>query len=131
MGREERYFLRKMQKDLWARPQRIVRLTRQQKSHTKEIGTAASDRSVSGARHVRIQKRLRKSAYAYTHENLKKIGMHATSQRIIPGPDRALKIFATKTVKTIQYVIVSERPMTEGMVSVDIIAHRDSIGELL
>ena len=41
-----------------------------------------------------------------------------------------LKIFATKTVKTIQYVIVSERPMSEGLVSVDaIIAHRDSIGK--
>ena len=80
-----------------------------------------------------IQSRLRKSAYAYTHENLKKIGIKSMllHKGFDPTLDKeALKIFATKTVKTIQYVIVSERPMTEGMVSVDdIIAHRDSIGK--
>jgi hypothetical protein len=80
-----------------------------------------------------IQTRLSRSAYAYTHENLKDIGIK--SMLLHKGFDPTLnkenlKIFATKTVKTIQYIVISSRPMSEGLVSVDeIIAHRDSIGK--
>ena len=126
----------KMQKDLWARPQRIVRITapsevaiaKSIKESAKQLMGAfkAHDMSV-------IQGRLKKSAYAYTHENLKEMGIKKMllHQGFDPTLDKEdLKIFATKTVKTIQYVIVSERAMSEGLVSVDaIIAHRDSIGK--
>ena len=125
----------KMQKDLWARPQRIVRITAQSekelveeiKGSAKQVINAFKEHDMSV-----IQSRLRKSAYAYTHENLKKIGIKKMllHKGFDPTLDKEnLKIFATKTVKTIQYIMVSERPMTEGMVSMDdIIAHRDSIG---
>jgi hypothetical protein len=126
----------KMQKDLWARPQRIVRMTAQSekelveeiKGSAKQVINAFKEHDMSV-----IQSRLRKSAYAYTHENLKKIGIKKMllHKGFDPTLDKEnLKIFATKTVKTIQYIMVSERPMTEGMVSMDdIIAHRDSIGK--
>ena len=126
----------KMQKDLWARPQRIVRITAQSekelveeiKSSAKQVINAFKEHDMSV-----IQSRLRKSSYAYTHENLKKIGIKKMllHKGFDPTLDKEnLKIFATKTVKTIQYIMVSERPMTEGMVSMDdIIAHRDSIGK--
>lgn len=126
----------KMQKDLWARPQRIVRITApSEKGITREIKGSAKQIIDAFKEHDMsvIQGRLRKSAYAYTHENMKKIGIK--SMLLHKGFDPTLdkediKIFATKTVKTVQYVIVSERPMSEGMVSVDdIIAHRDSIGK--
>jgi len=126
----------KMQKDLWARPQRIVRITAPtEKAITKEIKGSAKHVIDAFQQHDMsvIQSRLRKSAYAYTHENLKKSGIKSMllHKGFDPTLDKEeLKIFATKTIKTIQYVIVSERPMTEGMVSVDdIIAHRDSIGK--
>ena len=126
----------KVQKDLWARPQRIVRITSKNENElVKEIKGSAKqiihvfkehDMSV-------IQDRLKKSAYVYTHENLKKIGVKKMllHKAFDPTLDKEnLKIFATKTVKTIQYIMVSERPMTQGMVSKDdIIAHRDSIGK--
>jgi hypothetical protein len=126
----------KMQKDLWARPQRIVRITAQSekelveeiKGSAKQVINAFKEHDMSV-----IQSRLRKSSYAYTHENLKKIGIKKMllHKGFDPTLDKEnLKIFATKTVKTIQYIMVSERPMTEGMVSMDdIIAHRDSIGK--
>ena len=126
----------KMQKDLCARPQRIVRMTAQSekelveeiKGSAKQVINAFKEHDMSV-----IQSRLRKSAYAYTHENLKKIGIKKMllHKGFDPTLDKEnLKIFATKTVKTIQYIMVSERPMTEGMVSMDdIIAHRDSIGK--
>ena len=122
----------KMQKDLWARPQRIVRMTAQSekelveeiKGSAKQVINAFKEHDMSV-----IQSRLRKSAYAYTHENLKKIGIKKMllHKGFDPTLDKEnLKIFATKTVKTIQYIMVSERPMKEGMVSVDdIIAHRE------
>jgi len=125
-----------MQKDLWARPQRIVRITAPSeeaiansiKESAKQLMDAFKEHDMSV-----IQGRLKKSAYAYTHENLKDIGIKSMllHQGFDPTLDKEdLKIFATKTVKTIQYVIVSERPMSEGLVSVDaIIAHRDSIGK--
>ncbi|MAZ96295.1 DUF4837 family protein [Schleiferiaceae bacterium] len=126
----------KMQKDLWARPQRIVRVTAQsEKQLVEEIKGSAKQVIDAFKEHDMsvIQGRLRKSAYAYTHENLKKIGIRnmLLHKGFDPTLDKEnLKIFATKTVKTIQYIMVSERPMTEGMVSVDdIIAHRDSIGK--
>ena len=126
----------KIQKDLWSRPQRIVRITAKSENElVKEIKGSAKqiihvfkehDMSV-------IQGRLKKSAYVYTHENLKKIGIKKMllHKGFDPTLDiENLKIFATKTVKTIQYIMVSERPMTEGIVSKDdIIAHRDSIGK--
>ena len=126
----------KMQKDLWARPQRIVRITAPtEEAITKAIRNSANNIINAFRMHDMsvIQSRLRKSSYAYTHENLKEMGI--TDMLLHKGFDPTLdkddlKIFATKTLKTIQYVIVSERPMPEGMVSVDeIIAHRDSIGK--
>ncbi|HCP40756.1 MAG TPA: hypothetical protein DIT65_03095 [Cryomorphaceae bacterium] len=125
-----------MQKDLWARPQRIVRITApSEKDITKEIKVSAKELMDAFQQHDMfvIQSRLRKSAYAYTHENLKKIGIKSMllHEGFDPTLDKEeLKIFATKTVNTIQYIIVSERAMTEGMVNVDdIIAHRDNIGK--
>ena len=67
-----------MQKDLWARPQRIVRITAQSekelveeiKGSAKQVINAFKEHDMSV-----IQSRLRKSSYAYTHENLKKIGI--------------------------------------------------------
>jgi hypothetical protein len=126
----------KMQKDLWARPQRIVRMTApNEQALTKAINASSDDIIQAFRNHDMgvIQSRLRKSAYAYTHENLKDMGiksmlLHKGFEPTLDKED--LKIFATKTLKTIQYVIVSERPMPQGMVSVDdIIAHRDSIGK--
>src|SRR6056300_464416 len=126
----------KMTKDLWARPQRLVRITAPtEKAITAELRGSANQVMQAFKDHDMelIQTRLSRSAYAYTHENLKDIGIK--SMLLHKGFDPTLnkenlKIFATKTVKTIQYVIVSERPMSEGLVSVDaIIAHRDSIGK--
>lgn len=126
----------KMQKDLWARPQRIVRITAPTpEALTKAIKASAPNIIQAYREHDMsvIQSRLRKSSYAYTHENLKDMGIKSMllHQGFEPTLDKEnLKIFATKTLKTIQYVIVSERPMPEGMVSVDdIIAHRDTIGK--
>ena len=79
-----------------------------------------------------VLKQIAQERYAYTHENLKKIGIKnmLLHKGFDPTLDEDLEIFATKTVKTIQYVLVSERPMSEGLVSVDdIIAHRDSLGK--
>ena len=126
----------KMQKDLWARPQRIVRITApSSKAITESI--RASAKQIIGAfkQHDMgvIQSRLKKSSYAYTHENMKKMGIKSMLMHkgFDPTLDKeGLKIFATKTVRTVQYVLVSERPMTEGLVSVDdVIAHRDSLGK--
>lgn len=126
----------KMQKDLWARPQRIVRITAPTAEQITETIRGSANQLIEAYKvhdMAVIQSRLRKSAYAYTHENLKKIGiknmlLHKGFDPTLDQED--LKIFATKTVKTIQYVLVSERPMTEGLVSVDdIIAHRDSLGK--
>ena len=63
----------KMQKDLWARPQRIVRITapteaaiaKSIKKSAKQLMGAFKEHDMSV-----IQGRLKKSAYAYTHENL-------------------------------------------------------------
>ena len=126
----------KMQKDLWARPQRIVRITAPTAEEITDIIRGSAKQLIEAYKAhdmAVIQSRLRKSAYAYTHENLKKIGiknmlLHKGFDPTLDKED--LKIFATKTVKTIQYVLVSERPMSEGLVSVDdIIAHRDSLGK--
>lgn len=126
----------KMQKDLWARPQRIVRVTAGTDANIAKSIRASADQIMGAYKEHDmsvIQSRLKKSAYAYTHENLKDIGIK--SMLLHQGFDatldkKELKIFATKTVRTIQYVMVSERPMVQGIVSVDdIIAHRDSIGK--
>lgn len=126
----------KMTKDLWARPQRLVRITAPtEKALTAELRGSANQIMQAFKDHDMelIQTRLSRSAYAYTHENLKDIGIK--SMLLHKGFDptlnkKNLKIFATKTVKTIQYIVISSRPMSEGLVSVDeIIAHRDSIGE--
>ena len=126
----------KMQKDLWARPQRIVRITAPADEEITDIIRGSVKQLIEAYKAhdmAVIQSRLRKSAYAYTHENLKKIGIKnmLLHKGFDPTLDKeGLKIFATKTVKTIQYVLVSERPMSEGLVSVDdIIAHRDSLGK--
>lgn len=117
----------KMQKDLWARPQRIVRITApSEKAVAKSIKESAKQLMAAFKEHDMsvIQGRLKKSAYAYTHENLKDIGIKKMllHQGFDPTLDKKdPKIFATKTVKTIQYVMVSERPMTEGLVSVDVL----------
>jgi len=126
----------KMTKDLWARPQRLVRITAPtEKAITAELRGSANQVMQAFKDHDMelIQTRLSRSAYAYTHENLKDIGIK--SMLLHKGFDPTLnkenlKIFATKTVKTIQYIVISSRPMSEGLVSVDeIIAHRDSIGK--
>jgi len=126
----------KMQKDLWSRPQRLVRITAPTKEEVITTMRASAEQIVSAYKEHDmgvIQGRLRKSAYAYTHENLKKMGI--TNMLLHKGFDPTLdkedlKIFATKTVRTVQYIVVSERPMSEGMVSVDdVISHRDSIGK--
>ena len=126
----------KMQKDLWARPQRIVRITAPStKAITESIRASAKQIIQAFKEHDMgvIQSRLKKSSYAYTHENMKKMGIKSMlmHQGFDPTLDKeGLKIFATKTVRTIQYVVVSERPMTDGLVSVDdVIAHRDSLGK--
>jgi hypothetical protein len=125
-----------MTKDLWARPQRLVRITAPtEKAITAELRGSANQVMQAFKDHDMelIQTRLSRSAYAYTHENLKDIGIK--SMLLHKGFDPTLnkenlKIFATKTVKTIQYIVISSRPMSEGLVSVDeIIAHRDSIGK--
>jgi len=126
----------KMTKDLWARPQRLIRITAPtEKAITAELRGSANQVMQAFKDHDMelIQTRLSRSAYAYTHENLKDIGIK--SMLLHKGFDPTLnkenlKIFATKTVKTIQYIVISSRPMSEGLVSVDeIIAHRDSIGK--
>lgn len=126
----------KMQKDLWARPQRIVRITATNDHALSKSLKASSENIIREFRQhdmANIQNRLRKSSYAYTHENLKKMGiknmlLHKGYDPTLDKPK--LKMFTTKTLKTLQYVIVSSRPMQEGVVSVDdIIAHRDSIGK--
>jgi len=126
----------KMQKDLWARPQRIVRITApSSKAITESIRASAKQIISAFKKHDMgvIQSRLKKSSYAYTHENMKKMGIKSMLMHkgFDPTLDKeGLKIFATKTVRTVQYVLVSERPMTEGLVSVDdVIAHRDSLGK--
>ena len=126
----------KMTKDLWARPQRLVRITAPtEKALTAELRGSANQVMQAFKDHDMelIQTRLRRSAYAYTHENLKDIGIKSMllHKGFDPTLDKEnLKIFATKTVKTIQYIVISSRPMSEGLVSVDeIIAHRDSIGK--
>jgi len=126
----------KMQKDLWARPQRIVRITApSSKAITESIRASAKQIISAFKEHDMgvIQSRLKKSSYAYTHENMKKMGIKSMLMHkgFDPTLDKeGLKIFATKTVRTVQYVLVSERPMTEGLVSVDdVIAHRDSLGK--
>ena len=126
----------KMTKDLWARPQRLVRITAPtEKAITAELRGSANQVMQAFKDHDMelIQTRLRRSAYAYTHENLKDIGIKSMllHKGFDPTLDKEnLKIFATKTVKTIQYIVISSRPMSEGLVSVDeIIAHRDSIGK--
>src|SRR6056300_1637298 len=126
----------KMQKELWARPQRIVRITAPtEKAITESIRASAGQIISAYKEHDMsvIQSRLKKSSYAYTHENMKKMGIKSMllHKGFDPTLDKeGLKIFATKTVRTIQYVVVSERPMTDGLVSVDdVIAHRDSLGK--
>jgi hypothetical protein len=126
----------KMTKDLWARPQRLIRITAPtEKAITAELRGSANQVMQAFKDHDMelIQTRLRRSAYAYTHENLKDIGIKSMllHKGFDPTLDKEnLKIFATKTVKTIQYIVISSRPMSEGLVSVDeIIAHRDSIGK--
>jgi hypothetical protein len=126
----------KMQKDLWARPQRIVRITApSSKAITESIRASAKQIISAFKKHDMgvIQSRLKKSSYAYTHENMKKMGIKSMLMHkgFDPTLDKeGLKIFATKTVRTVQYVLVSERPMTEGLVSVDdVITHRDSLGK--
>lgn len=126
----------KMQKELWARPQRIVRITAPTEKAITESIRASADQIISAYKDHDmsvIQSRLKKSSYAYTHENMKKMGIKSMllHKGFDPTLDKeGLKIFATKTIRTIQYVLVSERPMTEGMVSVDdVIAHRDSLGK--
>ena len=126
----------KLTKDLWARPQHLIRITApSDKDIAAEIRGSAKQVIQSFKDHdmALIQDRLKRSAYAYTHENLKDMGIKRMllHKGFDPTLNReGLKIFATKTVKTIQYMIVSSRPMNEGLVSVDdIIAHRDSIGK--
>jgi hypothetical protein len=126
----------KMQKDVWARPQRLARITAPTTEALSAAIKASADQLMGAYKEhdmELIQARLKRSAYAYTHENLKDIGIK--SMLLHKGFDPTLdkeeiKIFATKTIRTIQYLVVSSRPMPEGMVSVDdIIAHRDSIGK--
>ena len=111
----------KMQKDLWSRPQRLVRITAPTKEEVITTMRASAEQIVSAYKEHDmgvIQGRLRKSAYAYTHENLKKMGI--TNMLLHKGFDptldkEGLKIFATKTVRTVQYLVVSERPMSDGL----------------
>lgn len=126
----------RMEKDLWARPQRIVRITANSDEATAKSLKASAHNFIQEFRMhdmANIQNRLKKSAYAYTHENLKALGiknmlLHKGFDPTLDKPN--LKMFRTQTLKTLQYVIVSSRPMTEGLVSVeDVIAHRDSIGK--
>lgn len=126
----------RLTKDLWARPQQLIRITAptetaiaaEVKGSAPRIIQSFKDHDMS-----LIQGRLKRSAYAYTHENLKKIGIKSMllHKGFDPTLDKdGLKIFATKTVKTTQYILISSRPMSEGLVSADdIIAHRDSIGK--
>ena len=123
-------------KDPWARPQQLFRITAPSvksiasaiKGSAKKIITSFKDFDMT-----LIQDRLKRSAYAFTHENIKDIGIK--SMLLHKGFDPTLnkedlKIFATKTVRTIQYIMLSSRPMPEGLVRIDdIIEHRDSIGK--
>ncbi len=126
----------RMEKDLWARPQRIVRITAPTDLAAAKSVKASAHNFIQEFRlhdMANIQNRLKKSAYAYTHENLKDLGikdmlLHKGFDPTLDKPH--LKMFRTQTLKTLQYVIVSSRPMTDGLVSVeDVIAHRDSIGK--
>jgi len=124
-------------KDPWARPQQLFRITAPNEKgiinaingSAKKIITSFKDFNISV-----LQDRIKRGSYAYTHENLTDIGIKSMILRkgFEPTLDKEnLKIFANMTVSsTVQYIIMSSRPMTEGLVRIDdIIEHRDSIGE--
>ena len=124
-------------KDPWARPQQLFRITAPNEKgiinaingSAKKIITSFKDFNISV-----LQDRIKRGSYAYTHENLTDIGIKSMVLRKGFEPTlnkENLKIFANMTVSsTVQYIIMSSRPMTEGLVRIDdIIEHRDSIGK--
>ena len=125
-----------MQKDVFARPQRFSRITATSERALIRAIQSSSDQMVKEFKNHDlkvVQQRLRKVCYANTHENLRDLGIKRMllQKGFEPTLDKEdLKMFRINTRKTIQFIMVHERPLDKENISLDdIISNRDSISK--